>query len=84
MLITEVSTETNETHANVTGLQTGMSLKLYVAGIVSISQQYGNFIIKGKSSDPLLVSTSIQYYIKGKYYLHVVAQHVCSSQLVYS
>ena len=58
MLVTETSTEGNETCANITGLQTRMLFKLYVAGIVSL--RHGDVVALGQRSDPLLVSTGIE------------------------
>ena len=58
MLVTETSTEGNETRANITGLQTRMLFKLYVAGIVSL--RHGDVIALGQRSDPLLVSTGME------------------------
>ena len=56
ILVTEVSTEGNETHANITGLQPGMSFRIHIAGISVIDH---NFNALGQSSASLLVNTSI-------------------------
>ena len=66
MLTTEIITEGNETQANVTGLQPGMTFRIQVTGVISL--RGGSFIALGKISDPLLVNTSIEGRI-----LHVVA-----------
>ena len=58
MPIAEISTEGNETHANITGLQSGMIFKLNVAGIVSL--RHGDFIVSGQVSDPLFYSSSTE------------------------
>ena len=56
MLITEISKEGNETHANITGLQPGMTFRIQVAGISNITDS--NFIALGQSAS-LQVNTSI-------------------------
>ena len=56
ILITEISTEGNETHANITGLQPGMTFRIQVAGISSTTGS--NFIALGQSTS-LWVNTSI-------------------------
>ena len=58
MLVTETSTEGNETHANITGLQIRMLFKLYVAGIVSL--RHSDVVALGQRSDPVLVNTGIE------------------------
>ena len=56
ILITEISTEGNETRANITGLQPGMTFRIQVAGISSTTGS--NFIALGQSTS-LWVNTSI-------------------------
>ena len=56
ILITEISTEGNETRANITGLQPGMKYRIQVAGIGNITDS--NFIALGQSAS-LQVNTSI-------------------------
>ena len=55
ILITEISTEGNETRANITGLQPGMKFRIQVAGISNITDS--NFIALGQSAS-LWVNTS--------------------------
>jgi hypothetical protein len=55
VLITEVSTRGNETRANITGLQPGMSFRIQVAGVVSLRNL--NIFGVGQSSASLLVNT---------------------------
>ena len=57
VLFNEISTGGNETHANITGLQPGMSFRIQVAGVVSLRNL--NIIGLGQSSDSILVNTSI-------------------------
>ena len=56
VLFNEISTGGNETHANITGLQPGMSFRIQVAGVVSIRNL--NIIGLGQSAS-ILVNTSI-------------------------
>ena len=55
MLISETSTENNETRANITGLQPGMSIQIQVAGITRV----GNLIAQGPYSNSFQYNTSI-------------------------
>ena len=57
MLIKEISTSGNETHANITGLQPGMSFRIQVAGVVSLRNL--NIIGLGQRSASIFVNTSI-------------------------
>ena len=55
ILIMEISTEDNETYANITGLQPGMSFRIQVAGVVILRNL--NIIGLGQRSASLPVNT---------------------------
>ena len=58
MLITEFNTDGNKTHANITGLQSGMLIQIQVAGVSRV----GDFIAKGPLSDSIQLNISNSPY----------------------
>lgn len=59
ILIMEISTEDNETHANITGLQPGMSFRIQVAGVVILRNLSNIGLEQSCCSASLLVNTNI-------------------------
>lgn len=74
MLFTKISTRGNETHANITGLQSGMAFRIQVAGIVYLRNL--NIIGLGQSSASILVNTSIIGKILCMILLIIVVPHL--------